>query len=182
LGGFPGGQLRDVLGIWAEEIDALYENDRNAIVFNTSNELGISGEYEVREYCDLIHTEKATSIGVYKFDFYAGRPACTVNNYGMGKAYYIAACPELALLSDFYGSLASKLDLKRSLQADLPYGVSAQVRSDGKNDYIFLMNFNANSVIIDLGTNTYFDQLTGAVISGQTILDTYNVKVLTLHP
>ena len=32
LGGWPGGKLREVLGIWDEEIDALYENDRNAAV------------------------------------------------------------------------------------------------------------------------------------------------------
>ena len=32
LGGWPGGKLREVLGIWDEEIDALYADDRNTVV------------------------------------------------------------------------------------------------------------------------------------------------------
>ena len=43
LGGWPGGKLREVLGIWDEEIDALYENDRNAAVLSVGNPLGLTG-------------------------------------------------------------------------------------------------------------------------------------------
>ena len=86
LGGFPG-PLRKVLGIWAEETDTLYPEDRNHLV---SRDFLSGGEYEIRELCDLIHCETAESLGEYRDDFYAGRPALTVNSYGKGKAYYIA--------------------------------------------------------------------------------------------
>ena len=42
LGGWPGGQLRQVLGLWAEEIDALYPDDRNAIVIRAGNILQLA--------------------------------------------------------------------------------------------------------------------------------------------
>ncbi len=62
LGGWPG-PLRETLGIWAEEIDALYENDANAVLPTAANGLGLSGAYVAREFCDLIHAETAPGAG-----------------------------------------------------------------------------------------------------------------------
>ena len=77
-----------------------------------------------------------------------------------------------------YGSLSAELGLLRSLDAELPSGVSAQLRTDGERTYVFLMNFNAHPVSIDLGDATYADLLTGAPMSGWTELDGYVVMVL----
>lgn len=178
LGGWPGGQLRQLLGIWAEEIDALYPEDRNAIVMLPGNALRLIGEYEARDYCDLIHTEGATVLAQYKEDFYAGRPALTVNTFGQGKAYTIASNNDNRFLRDFYGALARELELLRSLNAELPYGVSAQLRTDGKHKYIFVMNFNTETTTIDLGNVVYTDLLTGEEITGPTALAKYEVRVL----
>ena len=46
-------------------------------------------------------------------------------------------------LADFYGKLAADLDLLRALPAELPQGVTAQLRTDGEKKFIFVMNFNA---------------------------------------
>ena len=64
LGGWPG-PLREMLGIWAEEIDALYENDANAVIPAAGNALGLTGEYVARDFCDLIHAETATVLATY---------------------------------------------------------------------------------------------------------------------
>ena len=99
LGGFPG-PLRKVLGIWAEEIDALYDGEVNYVVMTAENSLGLTGVYQARELCDLIHLEGAETLGVYKEDFYAGRPAVTVNRFGKGEAYYLASRNEDQFLED----------------------------------------------------------------------------------
>ena len=70
LGGFPG-PLREVTGIWSEEIDSLYDNEVNYISFEDDPKSGLKGSYEVKDYCDLIHAETAKVLGVYKNDFYA---------------------------------------------------------------------------------------------------------------
>jgi len=178
LGGWPGGKLRQLLGIWDEEIDALYENDRNAIILKAGNPLGFGGEYELRDYCALIHPESADVLATYRDDFYAGRPALTVNVYGDGKAYYLASNPDDGFLRDFYGALDANLGLLRSLDADLPHGVSAQLRTDGEMNYVFVMNFNAEPVTLNLGAATYTDLLTGETLSGAIELGVYDVKVL----
>jgi beta-galactosidase len=48
LGGFPG-PLREVLGIWAEEIDALYPDETRHLAMSDGNALGFEGTYSVRE-------------------------------------------------------------------------------------------------------------------------------------
>ena len=177
LGGFPG-PLRETLGIWAEEIDALYPGDTNGVVLVEGNALGLGGEYEARELCDLIHAESAEVLATYARDFYAGRPALTVNRVGEGEAYTIASRNENRFLDDFYGALSAKLGVRRSLDADLPAGVSAQVRTDGEREYLFLMNVNAQPTAVDLGDATYTDLLTGASVGGKIELDVYGVMVL----
>jgi beta-galactosidase len=177
LGGFPG-PLRGVLGIWCEEIDALYEGDTNGVLPVEGNALGLSGEYVARELCDLIHAETAETLATYTGDFYAGRPALTVNRYGQGKAYYVASRNEERFLDEFYGALSSELGLLHSLDVDLPSGVSAQLRTDGDREYVFLMNFSADPVSVDLGGETFTDLLTDAQLSGMAELDVYGVMVL----
>jgi beta-galactosidase len=177
LGGFPG-PLRPVLGIWAEEIDALYEGEENGVMPAAGNELGLSGRYVARELCDLIHAESAQVLATYESDFYAGRPAVTANEFGDGRAYYIASRNDERFLDDLYGSLAAQLGLLRSLDADLPHGVSAQLRTDGQRQYVFLMNFGAAPTCVELADGVYTDLLTGKEVKDLAELGTYGVMVL----
>jgi len=177
LGGWPG-PLRETLGIWAEEIDALYEGDANAVLPASGNGLGLNGEYVAREFCDLIHADTATVLATYGSDFYAGRPALTVNELGRGRAYYIASRNDERFLDDFYAALGGQLSLLRALDADLPSGVSAQLRTDGSRRFVFLMNFNPGPTTVDLGSASRTDLLTGATVQGPTALPGYGVLVL----
>jgi beta-galactosidase len=142
-GGFPG-PLKDVLGIWCEEIDALYPEDRNSFSWN-------GGNYGVHEFCELIHTRGAETLAKYDSDFYAGSAALTVNNYGKGKAYFIAARTYTDFLDDFYRDLVDRCGIGRVIEGPLPLGVTAQARSDGKTDYVFLMNFSPSAAAVDTG-------------------------------
>jgi beta-galactosidase len=177
LGGFPG-PLRKVLGIWSEEIDALYPEDSNAIVMK-KDVMGLSGEYRTKIFCDLIHAESAKVLAEYKSDYYAGRPALTVNKFGRGNAYYIASRNEPRFLDDLYAGLVKKTKLKRALKTDLPEGVSAMVRTDGKRDFIFVMNFTQSRQKVDLGKRAYSDLLTGKSKSGSCQLDAYGIWILS---
>jgi beta-galactosidase len=181
LGGFPG-PLRRVLGIWAEEIDALYDGDRNFVVPLPGNALGLSGEYVARELCDLIHAETATVLATYGDDFYAGRPALTVNHIGEGRAYYLASRNDQAFLDEFYGVLIDETGVRRALIGALPEGVSAQVRTDGERSFVFAMNIRDAPVEVDLGQAPRLDLLTGRELRGPVTLAAYEVLVLAAPP
>ena len=79
--GFPG-PLRELCGVWAEETDALYDDESVAVDLVEGNALGLSGSYRGGVYCDLLHAEGADVVATYGGEFYAGRPAITVNHVG----------------------------------------------------------------------------------------------------
>ncbi len=177
LSGFPG-PLRKTLGIWSEEIDSLHDHDSNRIVIQDGNALGLSGEYTARELCDLIHLEGAEALAVYGEDFYAGRPALTVNQLGAGKAYYIASRNDSAFTNDLLARIVEQEGIKRVLNSELPKSVTAQMRTDGTNDYVFLSNFSANKEAVQLDERNYLDLLTGDD-AGQSIeLAPYSCRIL----
>ena len=94
LGGFPGSGLREVFGIWNEEIDNLHDSDR--VSFGGS----IFGK--ARDIVERIHLEGAKSLAQAESEFYAGHALITNNSFGHGAASYLAARFELPALLLFY--------------------------------------------------------------------------------
>ncbi|GLV14914.1 beta-galactosidase [Alicyclobacillus hesperidum] len=177
LGGFPG-PLRDILGIWSEEIDALYDGESNRVECCPGNILHLSGSYKAFELCELIHAETADVLATYQEDFYAGRPAVTVNQYGEGVAYYVAARLEDAFQHDFFQAVVQASGIEPVVRSQLPAGVSAQVRTDGALDYVFLMNFTPVKASMQLDNRVY-EPLFGTVPeNGHVVLPGYGVSVL----
>jgi len=75
-----------------------------------------------------------------------------------GKAYYIAARTQGDFNEKFYSKLIEKLNITPVIETSLPKGVTAQLRTDGKNDFVFLMNFNNHEekIILEQGIYEYF--------------------------
>lgn len=128
LGGFPG-NLKDVFGVWNEEIDSI--NDNNALVTE-------AGEYAVTDFCERIHPKNDTEIiGRYKSDFYAGEPAAVRHKYGNGMTYYLAARTEQSYLENLYSAILKDNEIKPILES-FDCGILAAERG-GK---VFIMNFS----------------------------------------
>ncbi|WP_416151950.1 beta-galactosidase [Salipaludibacillus sp. HK11] len=176
LGGFPG-PLRKTLGIWSEEIDALHDGQTNSIVMADRNNLGLNGSYEATELCDLIHTEGAEVLATYGKDFYAGRPALTVNELGKGKAYYVASRNMESFNSDFFDKIIEVSGIKPVIDTKLPAGVTAQLRTDGNYDYVFIMNFSSEEQTVHLDKQNYTSML-DELIANKVTLPLYGISVL----
>ncbi|MFW5684851.1 MAG: beta-galactosidase trimerization domain-containing protein, partial [Spirochaetota bacterium] len=102
--------------------------------------------YTAYELCDLIHLRGATAVAHYASEFYAGRPALTVNRRGTGEAWYIASRNEDEFLLDFYQRLVERIDPVRAYPAAPAPGVLVSLRraedDDGRtSEYRFLINF-----------------------------------------
>lgn len=175
LGETPAEGISDMLGVVFEDIDGLYDYQRNHVVFDS--ESGLEGEYETSKLCEIVTVKTAEVLGKYKEDFYAGYPAFTVNNYGKGKAYYQATVMNGEFSDKFYKKLCGELRIRRSLETDLPQGVTAGLRTaeDG-TEYIFIENFVNETREIDLPYELY-DIISGKTISGRTVLEPYAAMV-----
>jgi beta-galactosidase len=147
LGGYPG-ELRNVLGIWSEEIDALPPEHSNKIV--TEKEYGnLKGTYTCNLLFDLIHSEGAEVIAAYGEDFYQGRPVVTMNKFGKGQAWYIASSPDQAFLADLMNEIAEEKGLKNEIAAN-KHGIEITKRTKGDKAFIFVLNHNHDSVSVEL--------------------------------
>lgn len=174
LGGYPG-ELRKVLGVWAEEIDALLPEMSNTINLAEPFAEGRKS-YSCAMLCDLVNLEGAEALAVYGEDFYAGRPVLTVNNFGKGRAYYIASDPEQGFISDFLGSLCGNLGLKAPFSA--PAGVELTQRFKEDRIFTFILNHNAHEVCIDIGDKAQTDLISGRSMSGEIKLASRDVAIL----
>jgi beta-galactosidase len=178
-GGWPGGGLRKLAGIWSEEIDALYPNPPQRIVASPGNAMGLIGEFPVQDYCERVHPEGAAALAVYKNDFYAGIPALTVNRYGAGQVYYLAARPTAdGFLDPFMRGVVTQLKIARCLDVELPEGVTVQKRSGGGRAFYFLHNCRREDQVVDLGAIRLRDVTDGRVLTGRTTLAPFASFVL----
>ncbi|MNM63075.1 Beta-galactosidase BglY [compost metagenome] len=176
-GGFPG-PLRKTLGIWSEEIEGLHSGETNQVLMKENNGLGLSGSYESYDLCDLIHLEGAVALAEYQEDFYAGRPALTEHAFGEGTAYYLATRAKEPFYDAFYDKLIQKAGIRRAVDAELPQGVTAQVRTDGTQEYLFLLNFSDRDVTIQLNRRGYTDLETGEEADVSLRLERNGVRIL----
>lgn len=161
LGGFPG-PLRRTLGIWAEETEGLHSRDLNGVVMQAGNKLNLSGDFDAHEIAELIHLEGAEALGHYRSDFYAGRPALTVNQFGEGHAYHLATrVKDTSFYVELYQAITNKAGITQTLNSELPAGVTAQLRTDGETDYIFVQNFSGTEQTVKLDNAEYTDLESG---------------------
>ena len=176
-GGFPG-PLAKLLGVWAEEPDYLNAGESNAAVFAGKNVSGLRGEYELKNVCEVLHAEGAEVVATYQRDYYAGGPCVTVNKFGKGEAWYIAADGGRELLDAFYAKLIARKNLPRALADDQPEGVAAQTRENENGVFTFVANYSGKPAVAELGPAPRADILSGAVVAGATLLPPYGVMVL----
>jgi len=170
--GYPG-PLSKLLGIWVEEIDALYEGQTNQIVMADG-----SGSYSCGRLCDIIHAEGAEVLATYGQDFYANTPVLTANRYGAGRAYYIASDPEERFLDTFYADLLKQHGINALLEA--PAGVEVALRETDERRLLFVLNHRAELQRVQLPEGQHYTELlSGSTVSGTLELAAYDVRILS---
>jgi beta-galactosidase len=172
LGGFPG-ELMDVFGIRSEEVDALYDYEKNEVKFYKNNK-----SYKCTEICDLVHLKEAESLGEYNEDFYKGRAALTKNKFGKGNAYYICSRMEDDFNKEFLGDLLNELEIDKNINIELPKGISVSKREDEENKYFFIQNYLNEEKEINFGSYVLRDIVTGEKYSGKVKIKPYEVLIV----
>lgn len=171
-GGYPG-KLRDLMGVWVEEIDALAPDETIEV---HGDAVDAKGEI----VASIIHRESARRLAAYGGgEFYAGHSALTVNTYGKGKAYFVGTPLDETGMSAFMAPIIKELGLK---PLDTPEDVSLSVRyGDDGVRYAFLINNSESDKRLCLDElNGGVELLTGHVVDGPVELKPYGVNVIEL--
>lgn len=167
-GGFPGPCLREVFGLWNEEVDYLLDDERVRI---QGSVFGAAGSTEATDIVERLHAEGAQTLATVASEFYAGSPIVLQNNWGLGKTVYVGARLAEEGYIGFYEHLAAKLGLPRLV---LPRGViqKSRIGADGPVDFLF--NYTRHEAAIDLGEATFHRVSSGAACCGKTTLLPYD--------
>jgi beta-galactosidase len=164
-----------VLGIWAEEYDALPPDMSNEIVLESP--LGtLHGSHRCSLLYALIHAETADVLATYGRDFYAGRPALTRNRFGDGTAWYVASDPE----QDFVDGLMAHICAEHGIEAAMAPtpGVEVTQRKNGDATLTFVLNHNEEPAKVQLGDVAGRDLLSGSDVSGEVELAGRGVMII----
>ena len=129
-GGYPG-KLRDILGIWVEEEDALPSDMENSFSYQGKT-------YPAKMLCDLLHTEGAEALASYDKDFYAGMPVLTKNAFGKGYGYYVATSSDDDFYSDYLSEICADAGIHPLM--DTPATVEVTMRSNANGSFLFILN------------------------------------------
>lgn len=159
-GGYPA-KLRDIMGIWVEEIDALPNGTENSFTLGNT-------KYPATLLCDIMHLEGAEAISFYEADFYQNTPCITKNYFGDGTAYYVGT----RSCNDFYSEFLKAICNEKNVMPiwETPHDVEATKRIKDGSSYIFLLN-HSNEIKTLYSDNTYVDLLSRTTYQrGQQII------------
>lgn len=178
MGGWPGGGLREMAGVWVEEQDVIYDDDEQSIHVDASVAPGFGGRFTVRDYCDLMHVEGADVLATFERDFYAGQAAVTTNPLGAGRVIYVGARTDDAFIDALIGGLCDELRIASAPGIDAPAGVCVQQRADGATRFTFLLNFTRDEQTVDLGEGPWTDAVDDESIGRRLTLPGLGSRVL----
>ncbi|RKJ22373.1 beta-galactosidase [bacterium D16-50] len=161
-GGYPG-RLKDILGIWVEEIDALPLEEANSFLYSGK-------KYPARIVCDLMHLRGAKELAHYESDFYAGMPVVTEHSYGEGKAFYVGTRSS----EEFYRTLINDIAKELCIApiAHAPEGVETTVRENENGSFLFLLNHTQAKVIVSV------ERAGQDILTGKEYLEGDNLEIL----
>lgn len=169
-GGYPG-KLRDLLGIWVEEEDALPAGVENSFAY-------CGKTYPATLLCGLLHLEGARQIDEsgYVRDFYEGMPVITKNDFGKGRAYYVATASNAEFYETFLEDLCAEQGIVPVLKA--PRGVEVTSRENEGGRLLYILNHNDGDAQINL-PEAMRDLISGEdLAAGTHLLKPKDVKIL----
>ena len=170
LGGYPG-PLRELAGIWVEEIDALAPEQSNGVSLVNEDLSGTSNLVS-----DLIHLENAEALAHYTSNFYAGMPAVTKNTFGDGTVYYFGGQLEDQLQDQLFKTIVEESDITPVIEEATKLEIACRENAEAK--FFVIINFHEEAQPVPEMFVGKTDLLTGEVLSSEMMLTQYTTYIV----
>ena len=135
--------------------------------------------HPARVWCDLIEPKGCQIMATYAKDFYAGKPAMTMNTFGLGKAIYIGTQSHSHFYLDLVTWLRSTSGLLPLLK--VPENIEVSCREKEGSKIFFLLNHQNTQIRVQFYKPMH-DFLTGQNIVSNYDLPPHGVLVIDEHP
>lgn len=157
---FPGG-LTDLYGVEVQEVEPIFK-DINDTQFCIDNKT-----VNAVRWIEELKCTTAQSIATIKNTYRAGKCTIAKNKFGNGYAYYMGTFLEHNDMKTFIKNIAEDVGIQPEIAP--VEGTDILIRTNGKNDYIFIFNYlmTENSVTLD---SEFKNILTGDIVKGTITL------------
>jgi beta-galactosidase len=174
--GYPG-DLTELFGLEVLEFDMLQPNEENHLIFKGS--FPTSHLHVAKLWCDIIEPMGCQILATYAKDFYAGKPAVTLNPYGLGKAIYIGTQSQQFFYQDLVLWLRQTCGIQSLLK--VPDNIEVSMRQKAGMRVYILINHQSTPVRIQFYKPMH-DFLTGSTFSGNYDMPPHGILVLDEQP
>jgi beta-galactosidase len=171
--GYPH-DLTDLFGLEVLEFDPLPPGEENHITLK--GQLSASQLHPAKLWCDVIEARNCQVIGTFAKDFYAGRPAVTLNTFGEGRAIYIGTMSHQPFYHDLVVWLRQLCGINPLLK--VPDQVEVSLRQKEGTKVYFLINHQNSPVRIPF-LKPMHDALTDRTLTGNHDLPPHGVLVIS---
>jgi beta-galactosidase len=170
--GYPH-DLTDLFGMEVLEFDPLPPGQENHLTLK--GHLVASALHPALTWCDIIEPKGCQVLGTFAKDFYAGRPAITMNQFGLGRAIYIGTLSHQPFYYDLVVWLRQLCGMFPLLK--VPDTVEVSMRQKEGTKVYFLLNHQNSPVRISFYKPMH-DFLSEKTFSGNYDLPPHGVLVL----
>jgi beta-galactosidase len=174
--GYPH-DMTDLFGLEVLEFDQLPPGEENHLTFKGT--FPTTHLHPAKVWCDIIEPKGCQILAEYAKDFYAKRPAITMNTFGLGKAIYIGTMSHQHFYNDLLTWLRQLCNLHPLLK--VPDNIEVSMRQKDDTKVYFLLNHQSSPLRIQFYKPMH-DFLTGNTFSGNYDLHPHGVLVLDEHP
>ena len=168
------GLLAELCGVEVEEYDSLPPDVCNELEF-TLPELASASSASAKVWCDVLRPNDATVVARYTQDYYAGRPAITLNQSGQGQVIYVGTFGDAGLYEALVGWLLDLAGVQPILTT--PQGVEVTERWQGEQRLLFLLNHTEHAQEVNLDRR-YVDLLSGSALERTVTIAPRDILVI----
>jgi beta-galactosidase len=159
--GPPPGHMAELMGITIDLLGSLPPDRVNHVRFvEGPMRVRVGGPHPVSLWFEVLEPTTTTRpLAIYEDDYYAGRPAVTVREFGHGRAIYVGVLAGADLYGSLFDWLLPLVGVAPLLET--PDGVEAAERVGPAGSVLFLLNHNAEPATVALPEG-YMDPFTGS--------------------
>jgi beta-galactosidase len=167
------GLVSKLCGIEVDETISMPLEQGNQIQFDLPE---LNTAFPTSTLADVLEPKGAQVIAHHIHDFYAGKPAATLNQFGKGKVIYLGALGDGAYNESIARWVSNLAGIESLLETSA--GVEVMERWQGEQAIVFILNHTAQPQTITLKSN-FTNLLTYQTITGEIIIEPLDVLILT---
>jgi beta-galactosidase len=170
--------LTELCGLEIEEQHALPGADTVGVVPAGAADDAVRQEFS--QVFDLVRTTTAKALFCYADRWFAGTPAVTVNEFGVGKVYYVAGVATVDFLTDLVARIAEQAGVRRNVvSVSSPWVETVRLTASGR-ELLYVINHTREAQTVEVA-GAPVNLLTGEAVAGQLELGPLAAACLERH-